>query len=521
MSINQIAGIEESSLEVLPPARVHASTAVAMLYEHAEVYNTAWKLAGQLVQTTMVPKRFFGKQKQGDATAAILYGSELGLNPIQSLQRVIPIHGMPSLEARTMVGLLKSHGFVFRVVEQSETAVEVWGWEPGSPKVFGADPDDKLHYGKRINPDAESRWTIQRAITAGYVPQPSSPDSKRRPDVDSDWVTVSKTWEGKTKVSVVGNMKYITDAQTMLKAKCQAEVSRELAPDVLMGIGYTREELESEDQRQFDRMDERGAVPARTYSAPVTVDEIFAEEVPLSTDGVTVDGNPPAVADKYGREPFEVYAAENLAGADAVAYLNAQRPPREGEPDNGYVAPETPAGDVTQDQGDGAPDPEPSPAEQPQQDPVARAAEAAAESVKIADTVTAPAPEPEPKKAPAKKAAAKRSTAPADNDPEKPKSRMRQALEKRLFTLCGDAGIGDAKNRDGRIAVYRAVLERPDVTSTDDLDDPAVAKVADQLYAWSQTNELDDQIAGILSDAARDTETSAAPAAEPTSEGNE
>jgi hypothetical protein len=66
-------------------------------------------------------------------------------------------------------------------------------------------------------------------------------------------------------------------------------------------------------------MDERGAVPARTYSAPVTVDEIFAEEVPLSTDGITEDGNPPAAADKYGREPFEVYAADNPAGADAVA----------------------------------------------------------------------------------------------------------------------------------------------------------------------------------------------------------
>lgn len=511
MSINQIQALPDDTgtLEVLPPARAHASTAVAMLYEHAEVYNTAWKLAGQLVQTTMVPKRFFGKQKQGDATAAILYGSELGLNPIQSLQRVIPIHGMPSLEARTMVGLLKSHGFVFRVVEQSAEAVEVWGWEPGTPKVFGTDPDDKLHFGKRINPDAESRWTIQRAITAGYVPMPSSSDSKRRPDVDDDWVTVTKTFDGRSKKSVVGNMKYITDPQTMLKAKCQAEVSRELAPDVLMGIGYTREELESEDQRQFDRMDERGAVPVRMTSAPVTVDEIFAEEVPLSTDGITADGNPPAAADKYGREPYEVYAADNLVGADAVAYLNAQRPPREGEPDNGYVAPETPAGDVTQDQGDGAPEPEPSPAEQPepQINPAAEPAIAEAEA--------------EARKAPAKKAPAKRSTAPVDN-PDKPKSRMRQALEKRLFVLCGDAGIGGEKDRDGRIAVYRAVLERPDVTSTDDLDDPALTKVSDQLYRWQQAGELDDQIAGILSDAARDTEeTSAAPAAEPTSEGNE
>lgn len=245
-------------------------------------------------------------------------------------------------------------------------------------------------------------------------------------------------------------------------AKCaEALAYRRAYPDDLSGLIL-------EDTAQPTVIDQDGNVerqgrPAPRQQRPVTVDEIFAEEVPLSTDSAgDVGDNPPAAP---APEP---------------------------------VAPETPAGDVTQDQGDGAPDPEPSPAEQPQ-----------------------PVVEPAPKKAPAKKAAAKRSTAPADN-PDKPKSRMRQALENRLFALCGEAGISGEKERDGRIAVYRALLERPDITSTDDLDDPAVAKVADQLYAWSQTNALDDQIAGILSDAARDAEeTSTATAAEPTSEGNE
>ncbi|UXQ88509.1 RecT-like ssDNA binding protein [Mycobacterium phage Kashi_BG2] len=489
MTSNTIQQIDDDgTLEVLPPARPHSSTAVAMLYEHAEVYNTAWKLAGQLVQTTMVPKRFFGRDKQGDATAAILYGAELGLNPIQSLQRVIPIHGMPSLEARTMVGLLKSHGFGFRVIEQSAEVVEVWGWEPGSPKVYGTDPADKLHYGKRINPDAESRWTIQRAITAGYVPLPSSPDSKRRPDVKEDWVTTSKTWNGKTTVSIVGNMKYITDPQTMLKAKAQAEVCRELAPDVLMGIGYTREELESEDQRQFDRMDERGAVPARVTTTRVTEDEIFAEEVPVSSDQ-PAGANPPS-------------ADEVRADAEPA------------EP-----APDQPAGDVTEDRGDGAPDPQPSPAEQPET--VAEPTIAVEPDTDAAvAAVKKSAADAEAAMETSKKVSAKRSTAPAAN-PGKPKTRMRQALEKRLFALLGDAGLSGDADRDGRIAVYRSVLENEAIGSTDDLDDPAIGKVADQLYAWQQQNKLDDKIAGILSDAARAESESVAPAADPTSEGNE
>lgn len=422
----QQVDLDAGTLEILPPARAHSTTAVAMLYEHAEVYNTAWKLAGQLVQTTMVPKRFFGKQKQGDATAAILFGAELGLNPIQSLQRVIPIHGMPSLEARTMVGLLKAKGHKVRTVEQSDESVT----------VEGVDLDGEPY---------SSTWTIQRAIQAGYVPIPSKADSPRRPDVKEDWITTSKTWDGKTTVSIVGNMKYITDPQAMLKAKAQAEVCRELAPDVLMGISYTREELESEDQRQFDRMDERGAVPARVTTTRVTEDEIFAEEVPLP------------------------------------------QPEPEPEPAQASPAPEAPAEDAQTS------DPAPEPAE--------------------------PTPDETAPKA-AKKAAAKRSTAPVDN-PDKPKSRMRQALEKRLFALLGEAGIGSAVERESRITVYRAILDNPEIESTDDLDDPAIAKIADQLYAWQQQNELDDQIGGILSEAARDESESAAPAADLTTEGNQ
>ncbi|SHT85091.1 RecT-family phage protein [Mycobacteroides abscessus subsp. bolletii] len=426
MTSNEIAQRSESAWELLPAARVPSTTARNMLLEHAQNMETAHQLAKAMVRTQMVPKRFFGKAD--DAAAAILYGAELGLNPIQSLQRVIPIHGMPSLEARTMVGLLKAKGYKVRTVEQSDSSVT----------VEGVALDGETY---------SSTWTIQRATQAGYVPLPSSPDSKRRPDAKEDWVTTSKTWDGKTTVSIVGNMKYITDPQTMLKAKAQAEVCRELAPDVLMGISYTREELESEDQRQFDRMDERGAVPARVTTTRVTEDEIFAEEVPLS-------------------EP-------------------------EPEPAKASPTPEAPA------------------EESQQPDATLGTSAGPAE----------PAPtEPAPKAA--KKAAAKRSTAPTAN-PDAAKSRMRQALEKRLFALLGEAGIGSAVERESRIAVYRALLDNPEIESTDDLDDPAIAKVADQLYSWSQQNELDDQIAGILSDAARDESESAAPATDSASEGKQ
>lgn len=392
---------DAGTLEVFPPARPRHSTAVAALHEHAEVYNTAWKLAGQLVRTSLIPKRLFGKQ--ADATAAILYGAELGLKPWQAVQRVIPIHGMPTLESRTMVGLLKQAGYKVRTVEQSDESVTVVGRD-------------------RDGDEYTATWTIARAKRAGYVPTPAPGVENPDPLNDDDWVTVEKFGDGKRKVSVLGNMKYITDPQTMLKAKAQAEVCREMAPDVLMGLGYSKEDLESE---TFD--DE--PIPERAPANVVTEDEIFAEEVPLDRPVSTEDPTNPT--------------------------------------DNPRPA-----------------------AEQP---------------TSAQETPAAP-PAPDTTEAPAA-------------DPERPKSRMRKALEKRLYGLLGDAGYADDANRDGKIALYRAILERPDVNSTDDLDDVAVGAVADKLYSWQQQNALVDEVEAIVA-AAVASETSAAPVADPT-EGNE
>jgi hypothetical protein len=238
----------DSGLSVLPPARVAPSAVKVTLMEHAEMMQTARQLAGAMCGTQMVPTRFRGKPDDG--AAAILYGAELGLNPIQSLQRVVPIHGSPSLEARTMVALLKARGYRFKWVEKSDTRCTFEGWSP----------DGEDH--------EVSTWTIEDAKKRGYVPRPASDKSLCRPEVDDDWVTVTKTFDGRSKKSVVGNMKYVTDPKAMLKAKAQAEVCRDLAPDVLLGIAYSREDLESE---QWDDEPRR---PVRVTAEPMTVEEI-------------------------------------------------------------------------------------------------------------------------------------------------------------------------------------------------------------------------------------------------------
>lgn len=161
------------------------------LMRQAEAMSAAHKLATVLCNTTMVPKTFRGKPDDG--AAAILYGAELGLKPQQALQQVFVVHGQPAIYARTMVALLKGKGYRFQTVETSDEAVTVRGTSPAGEVE-------------------ESTWTIARAKKAGYTE----------------------------------NRKYQTDPQAMLYAKAASEVSRKLAPDVLLGIRYTAEDLELE-----------------------------------------------------------------------------------------------------------------------------------------------------------------------------------------------------------------------------------------------------------------------------------
>lgn len=176
-----------------------------LLEKQARAMGNAHKLATVLCNTSMVPTAFRGKPDDG--AAAILYGAELGLKPQQALQQVFVIHGQPAIYARTMAALLKAKGYRFETVEDTPKKVTVTGRSPRGEQET-------------------STWTIERATTAGYT----------------------------------SNKKYQSDPQAMLYAKALSEVCRKLAPDVLLGIRYSAEDLEMEQPIQMTatRQDQRG-----------------------------------------------------------------------------------------------------------------------------------------------------------------------------------------------------------------------------------------------------------------------
>src|SRR5438270_236305 len=116
MSSNQIAVQDNhgGEMTVLPPRLPAQAVARQVLMDHAELSDMAYQFAVKLCKTKMVPERF--RQKPEEATAAILYGAEIGLGPIAALQNIFEVKGSPGIYARTAQALLEAKGFQFETV---------------------------------------------------------------------------------------------------------------------------------------------------------------------------------------------------------------------------------------------------------------------------------------------------------------------------------------------------------------------------------------------------------------------
>jgi hypothetical protein len=248
MTENQIAPLTEG--DIVPAGTgfantADASAAIGTLMQHAQAMEAAYQLGSRMANTSLVPQMY--QKKPDDATAAILYGAELGLNPIQSLQQIFVVQGKPAIYARTMVALLKTRGYLIETVESTDESVTVRGTDPHTGSI------------------EESTWTYERAKKAGYT----------------------------------SNKKYDTDPQAMLHAKASTEVCRKLAPDVLLGIAHSREELEME------------PIKATAERVPTTARGVAGVAAALSVGTASESGAKP--------EPEQVSASDPAEKVDTPA----------------------------------------------------------------------------------------------------------------------------------------------------------------------------------------------------------
>lgn len=196
---------------------------IATLAHWAAEARAAHALATSLCSTSFVPRHFAGKP--AEATAAILTGHELGLSPMASLRSIFVIGGTPGMYAKALVAIVQAQGHEVWVEEQSDERVVVCG--------------------KRSNSEHVARVVWDRARVV--------------------------------KAKLTGNAKYTESPQQMMTARGFAEVCRQIAPDALLGIPYSVEELRDMPQ------DEQA--PAEPAAPPVTAAEILAGETDEAAAG--------------------------------------------------------------------------------------------------------------------------------------------------------------------------------------------------------------------------------------------
>lgn len=276
-----------SAVETIDPS----DRALERIEKQARAMVAAHQLGKALAATAMVPETYQqypdGKKENpaaaDNATAAILYGAELGFSAVQSLQNIFIVRGKPAIYSRAMVA---------QVIAAGHRAWEV-----------EATPESVTWKGRRADTGDEvtSTWTIERAKAAGFLT----------------------------------NKLYTSLPVEMLRAKCQAEVARTGFPDVLLGMSHSVEDLNL--QQPVQVKSERVAAPkggtaglaaalgvsedpAEANDTPATEAEIARLVAGLAEGGITDPEE--AIAFLRGRTRPEIQKSKDLTSAEVSAVLD-------------------------------------------------------------------------------------------------------------------------------------------------------------------------------------------------------
>ena len=196
--------------------------------------HTRMEYAKALAVSDLLPAAYRGKP--ANVLVAIEYGRALGIEPMAAIQGVSVIQGKPTASAQLVGALVRRAGHRLRIIKHDSGAVEA--------QII-----------RRDDPEFTFRavWTMERAKAAGLTGKGGS-------------------WQ--------------TFPVAMLTARAVTEVAREACPDVLAGVAYTEEELESIPSGSPQR------VSTTHLSVPQTPESPPAPGVtPTGTDATVVDGS--------------------------------------------------------------------------------------------------------------------------------------------------------------------------------------------------------------------------------------
>lgn len=264
----------EQRSELATPSQ---DVAVHRLAEWAQSAQAAHQIATTLVQTSFCPDSF--RNKPGEATAAILAGIEVGLQPMAALRSFDIIQGQAAARAITLRAIVQSQGHEIELVESTATRCRMRGRRRGSEGW------------------QEILWTIERARDLNLTGKPN--------------------WKNQP--------------QTMLVARATSEICRLVASDAILGLAYSVEDLD--DGVTPDQPSEQAATvtPIQTRTMQRRQSS-GAEEAPESGRSVEPSAEPsapesePLLLNTRSKLAKAMYAGINDAGipeSDRIPYIVA------------------------------------------------------------------------------------------------------------------------------------------------------------------------------------------------------
>jgi hypothetical protein len=227
-------------------------------------YEIMWKLSQRVSNTVFVPSALRGKNES--VLACIMYGAELGLGPMQSLNSIHVIEGRTAMSPELMRAMVARHGHRIDVVENSNTVCEVKGVRADTGST------------------ATVRWTMEDAKMAGLA----------------------------------GKNNWKTYPRAMLLARATSELCRIVFPDIIAGLSYTPEEVSSIEGVDY--------IPEITVSEPEP-DPVVIEETEI-VDAEIIEEEAPKKK-KVGEKAHMAELAEMVDKAIPKSPVEGASPPFE------------------------------------------------------------------------------------------------------------------------------------------------------------------------------------------------
>ncbi|MGA9527139.1 MAG: hypothetical protein WBS24_03375 [Terriglobales bacterium] len=193
------------------------------------------KLALTIHQTELVPKAF--RDRPDAVMAAMMYGYELGLGPMQALNGLHVIDGKVGQDAELMRALITEAGHLFVVQSGTDEAGEAWATVYCRRSDW---PEDI--------PTAEFTWTLQTGREAGLVEWYEKwTKTERGGNRKLTWNPYGgderPAWVDGSGVELKRASSWGNYAEDMCIARATARAARANFADVLKGMSYTPEEL--------------------------------------------------------------------------------------------------------------------------------------------------------------------------------------------------------------------------------------------------------------------------------------